>query len=114
MDGKPFDRKILLMTISNGTTFGGGFVINPFAKTNDGLLNVCIFNELLPLKRFWHLPKLKNGTHHKIKETEFHLVSQLSIAATDQLVAHLDGELIGHPPFEIAVEKEVLLVRSPI
>ncbi len=113
MDGKRYQKKILLLTISNGTTFGGGFIINPFAKTNDGLLDVCILNEIVPIKRFWHLPKLKTGAHHKIKEAEFHLASNISIDMTDQLVAHLDGEFIGHPPFEISIEKEVLLVRTP-
>ena len=113
IDGKHLERKILIFTISNGTTFGGGFIINPFAKTNDGLLDICILNEISPIKRFWHLPKLKTGAHHKIKEAEFHLAKHISIDATDQLVAHLDGEYIGHPPFEISIEKEALLVRTP-
>jgi len=112
MDGQAFSKKILLLTISNGTTFGGGFIINPFAKTNDGKLDVCIFNEINPLKRFWHLPKLKTGTHYKIKETEFHLATEIQIEKTEELVAHLDGEYIGHPPFDISVEKEALLVRT--
>jgi len=113
MNRIPFEKKILLMTISNGTTFGGGFIINPYAKINDGLLDVCIINEVSPVKRFWHLPKLKTGTHYKMKETEFHLASELKIEQTDQLVAHLDGEYIGHPPFNISIEKEALLVRTP-
>lgn len=113
MDGTFFKRKILLMTISNGTTFGGGFIINPFARTNDGFLDICIFNELRPIMRFWHLPKLKTGAHHKIKETEFHLTTNLKIESTSELVAHLDGEYIGHPPFDISVVKEALLIRGP-
>lgn len=113
MDGNRFQRKVLIFTISNGTTFGGGFIINPFAKTNDGLLDVCILNEIAPIKRFWHLPKLKTGAHQKIKEAEFHQATNISIEATDQLVAHLDGEFIGHPPFEISIEKEALLIRTP-
>ena len=113
MDGKHYKKKILLMTISNGTTFGGGFILNPFAVSNDGLLDVCIFNELKPILRFWHLPKLKTGTHHKLKETEFHLATNLKIKPSDELVAHLDGEYIGHPPFDISIEKEALLVSVP-
>lgn len=113
MDGNSFQKKIFLMTISNGTTFGGGFIINPFAKTNDGLLDVCIINEIKPILRFWHLPKLKTGAHHKMKETEFHLAKQITVESNDQLVAHLDGEYIGHPPFDISIEKEVLLIKVP-
>lgn len=113
MDGNSFQKKIFLMTISNGTTFGGGFIINPFAKTNDGLLDVCIINEIKPILRFWHLPKLKTGAHYKMKESEFHLAKQITVESNDQLVAHLDGEYIGHPPFYISIEKEALYVRVP-
>lgn len=110
IDGKTLSRKVLLLTVSNGTTFGGGFVINPFAKTNDGQLDICILNEVHPLLRFWHLPKLKNGSHHKIKAAEFYRSQQMSIAPSDRLVAHLDGEYIGHPPFDISIQKAQLLV----
>ena len=71
LDEKEFKRKILLMTVSNGTTFGGGFMINPLARSNDGLLDICILNEIPPLARFWHLPKLKTGSHGKLKAAEF-------------------------------------------
>lgn len=113
MDGKTFERKILLMTISNGTTFGAGFVINPFAKANDGFLDVCLLNEIKPLMRFWHLPKLKFGTHHKIKPAEFYKIKKVRIDLTDELFAHLDGEAIGQPPFDISIVKEGLLLRTP-
>ena len=112
IDGKPYRRKILLLTISNGTTFGGGFVINPFAKADDGLLDVCILGEIDPLKRFWYLPMLKTGTHHKLKESEFLQARHIRIEASDQLVAHLDGEFFGHPPFDITVHPKALLLRS--
>jgi diacylglycerol kinase (ATP) len=114
LDGVQRQRKVLLMTISNGTTFGGGFIINPYAKANDGMLDICIINEISPLKRFWHVSKLKSGSHYKIKETEFYKASKISIAESSELVAHLDGEYIGNPPFEISIIKKSLLVRVPV
>lgn len=113
IDGMEFERTILLFTISNGTTFGGGFIINPFARTDDGLLDVCILQKISPVMRFWHLPKLRTGAHHKLKASEFYRVKQIFIRPSNDLVAHLDGEYIGQPPFEIAVLKQVLLVRTP-
>jgi diacylglycerol kinase (ATP) len=113
LNGQVYKRKVLLLTISNGTTFGGGFVINPFARTDDGLLDVCIINEIKPWKRFWHLPKLKTGAHANIAETEFHTAEKILIEKSDQLVAHLDGEYLGHPPFNISILKKALSVRVP-
>jgi diacylglycerol kinase (ATP) len=114
LDKMAYERRVLLLTISNGTTFGGGFVINPFAKTDDGLLDVCIINEIKPWKRFWHLPKLKTGAHSAIAEAEFHKAGKIFIEHSDQLVAHLDGEYVGHPPFDISILKNALSVRVPL
>lgn len=114
LDDQRYEKKILLMTISNGTTFGGGFIINPFARADDGKLDICIINAIKPWKRFWHLPKLKSGSHTSIKETEFHTASSISIDQSDQLVAHLDGEYIGHPPFDISILKGALSVKVPV
>lgn len=113
LDGIQHQRNIFLMTISNGTTFGGGFLINPYAKADDGMLDVCIINKVAPLKRFWHLPKLRTGAHTKIKYTEFFTLSSMQVEASDQLVAHLDGEFLGHPPFYIGIAKGALLIRVP-
>jgi diacylglycerol kinase (ATP) len=112
-DDAQHTREILLFTVSNGTTFGGGFVINPFARTNDGLLDVCLINTISPWKRFWHLPKLKNGNHHRLKETEFFTASSITVAPSSQLVAHLDGEFMGHPPFTFSIQKNGLKLRVP-
>jgi len=114
LDGKNFERKILLMTVSNGTTFGGGFVINPSARSDDGLLDVCVLNEISPLARFWHLPKLKTGSHDALKASEFYKARKVHIERSAELVAHLDGEFIGHPPFDISIVPDAIQVRVPI
>jgi len=113
LDGQKYNRKILLMTVSNGTTFGGGFVINPNARSNDGLLDICVLNEISPLARFWHLPKLKSGSHGALKACEYLKAREVLIDSSDELVAHLDGEFIGHPPFEISILPEAIQVRVP-
>lgn len=113
LDEKTHEAKVLLLTISNGTTFGGGFMINPHALADDGLLDICLINEIPPLKRFWHLPKLKSGAHTRIKEAEFHTAINIQIEKSTELVAHLDGEYIGHPPFDISIIKQKLPVRVP-
>jgi len=114
VDATQFTREVLLFTISNGTTFGGGFVINPFARANDGLLDICLINTIAPWKRFLHLPKLKNGDHYLLKETEFFTASSITVAPSAQLVAHLDGEFLGHPPFTFSIHKNGLKLRVPL
>jgi diacylglycerol kinase (ATP) len=97
------EEKILLMTVANGTTFGGGFRITPNARIDDGLLDVCMIREINPLKRFLKIPLLKDGRHGKMKEVDFFNITEIKIGASELLVAHLDGDFIGHPPFDISV-----------
>lgn len=113
IDGVEFEKNILLLTVSNGTTFGGGFVINPKAIANDGWLDVCLLKEIPAPMRFWHLPKLRTGSHYKLEACEFYRAKKLIIKPAQDLVAHLDGEYLGLPPFVISVMRESLLVRTP-
>jgi YegS/Rv2252/BmrU family lipid kinase len=114
IDNLSFHKKIFLMTISNGTTFGGGFILNPSAVPDDGMLDVCIFNKISVPKRFFALPKLRTGSHTSVKETEFHRASEILVSAHDQVVAHMDGEFIGHPPFRISMSDKKMHVRTPV
>ncbi|MFC2124578.1 diacylglycerol/lipid kinase family protein [Bacteroidota bacterium] len=113
IDDKSFNEACLLLTIGNGTTFGGGFKITPQAKMDDGLLDVCIMGKITPWKRFLHLPKMKNGTHGKIKTVQFAKGKEIIIDATDDAVAHIDGEYFSNPPFNIKVLPNHLLFRIP-
>lgn len=113
LDDTKFERKVLLMTVSNGTTFGGGFKINPLARADDGYLDICVVNEISPWLRFWHLPKLRTGAHRRLKKVEFFKAKKVHLHSSDELVAHLDGEFVGHPPFEISILPAVLKVRVP-
>ena len=113
IDKKPYCEACLLLTIGNGTTFGGGFMITPHAKMDDGLLDICIMGRIAPWKRFFHLPKMKNGSHNKIKNVSFAKGKEIIIDATDEVVAHIDGEFFSHPPFNIKVLPKHLLFRVP-
>ncbi|WP_436514595.1 diacylglycerol/lipid kinase family protein [Ekhidna sp. To15] len=111
VDGKSMEKELILLSIGNGTTFGGGFKLMPKAKVNDGLLDVCEIGKLSPLRRFLNIGKLSNGTHGNLKEVSFHQVKEVSVDAHDMLFAHIDGEQIGKPPFQIKVLQEAMQLR---
>jgi diacylglycerol kinase (ATP) len=111
IDGKKIVRKIFLMTVAKGKSFGGGFLLNPDAKIQDGFLDVCIINKIPVYKRFFFLPLMKYGIHKSLKEVEFFKCRECKIEMNDKMVAHLDGEFIGNPPFNINIQPSSLLVR---
>ncbi len=52
-------KKFLLVMITNSTTTGGGFIVSPEAKIDDGKLNMVLCRPLPVLKRLKHLPVIE-------------------------------------------------------
>lgn len=102
---------LILMTIGNGTTFGGGFNLMPKARIDDGLFEICTIGPLAGWKRFLHIGKLSNGSHGKLEMVDFHQAKSVKIEENNYLFAHADGEAIGHPPFDIKILPGALSLR---
>jgi diacylglycerol kinase (ATP) len=102
-DQDTIHEKILLMTVTKGTTFGGGFLINPYAVNDDGLLDICVFKKVPLWMRVIYLPKMKRAGHKDLKVVSFLKSKKVTIEKNERLVAHMDGEFIGNPPFYITV-----------
>ncbi len=111
IDNHEHQKKLILLCIAKGTTFGGSFVLTPKAKLNDGLLHICEIGELSPLRRFLNVARLQKGSHDVLPEVLFSTAKALSIQENPLLFAHIDGEYFENPPFEFSVIKGGLKVR---
>ncbi len=58
----------LMLTISNGRFFGGGFPIAPGATVEDGLLHACAIGDASPLRRAALFSRAGKGTHVEAPE----------------------------------------------
>src|SRR6266487_3366955 len=84
-EGEPVEAGInryVMIAVTNGPTYGAGFRINPTAKYNDGLFDVCAIR-YAPLPRALRLlPIVQRGEHGEQPEVTFfrarsvHLVCQ--------------------------------------
>ncbi|GBE26407.1 diacylglycerol kinase [bacterium BMS3Bbin03] len=115
-NGKIIDGKIFMLTIGNGISLGGGFMLTPNAKNNDGLFDVCVIHYLTKPQIFWHLPKVFWGGHVKMKQVEMHRVKEIAVSAHEPIGAHVDGELIGmeNREFQVKIFPEALRVIGGI
>ncbi|UXP33711.1 diacylglycerol kinase family lipid kinase [Reichenbachiella agarivorans] len=111
MDGQRLEMNLILMAVHNGTTFGGGFKLNPDSKIDDGLLNICTVGRISYFRRFFNVGKFSFGTHGRLPEVNFYQVKHIRIETNDALMAHIDGEFFGHPPFEITVAEKAQRIR---
>lgn len=111
MKDRTMDKELILLTVGNGTTFGGGFKLMPEAKIDDGLLEICEIGKLSGAKRFLNIHRLSKGTHGSLNAVNFHRTTQIDIHENPALFAHIDGERMGQPPFSIKVHPKKLQLR---
>jgi len=107
-----YKKELILLTIGNGSTFGGGFKLMPNAKLDDGLLEICEIGKLSGFRRFLNIHKLSNGTHGKLSVVNHYQSTRVTIDANPLLFAHIDGERLGNPPFDINVLPRSLKMRT--
>lgn len=111
LDKEGFQKDLILLTIGNGTTFGGGFKLMPKAKIDDGLLEICEIGNLSPVKRFLNIHRLSNGTHEELSVVKLSQAKKVSVQENEFLFAHIDGERIGQPPFSIEILPKAMRLR---
>ncbi len=112
IDDERFEKDLILLTIANGTTFGGGFKLTPGAQINDGLLDVCEIGKLPGIKRFMNIHRLSSGTHAHLDPVNLYQAKSIAIEDNPALFAHIDGEQLGNPPFKINILPRALRLRT--
>ncbi|HEY7984064.1 MAG TPA: diacylglycerol kinase family protein [Ktedonobacterales bacterium] len=102
-----------LAAINIGPTTGGGFRINPGADPRDGLFDLCILWKPPLLRALRLLPMVEKGTHIHEPEVKRMRARTVALQAEQPVFAHLDGEVITAPSFEVSMLPHALLVRQP-
>ena len=102
-DDKNVSGKFLLVMITNSTTTGGGFMVSPEAKIDDGKLNMVLCKPQPVLKRLQYLPIIEKGKHLSKDFILHQEVSSIKIECEKETLAQIDGELIRAESFEIKV-----------
>ncbi len=85
----------LLVAIGNGVSVGGGFYLTPYAKLDDGKLDVCVVDSASMIRVLRIFPSVLKGKHGKYPEVHFFQTSNVTIESADALCAHADGEILG-------------------
>ena len=94
-DGQEIHSKILFIAISKGKFYGGRFKITPEAILDDGLLEVCVVEEMGRFKYLSIIPKVFKGTHASIKGINFYRAKEVVIQSSEPVLAQVSGEVIG-------------------
>lgn len=93
IDGEKLEKEALMFTLCNGPREGGGFIIAPEAKMDDGLLNYCLVTKCGRLTMFRLLPEFLKGTHAGFPQVHLGKGKSFSIQADRPLYIQADGEI---------------------
>ena len=94
---KRVEGPFLMISIANGTRYGGGFYVAPIARPDDGLFDTNLVTPLSPLKRLRYLPVIEKGKHLTLPFIDYYHTQKITIQSDQLIQAHLDGEYLeGH------------------
>ena len=114
IDQKEIESKILFIAAGNGKIYGGRFKITPEAILDDGLLEVCIVEEMGRFKYLWLIPKVFAGAHKNVKGVNFYKAKKIVIQSSETLHAQVSGEVInGEKEYAITLQQKRLKLIVP-
>lgn len=102
--------------VANARYFGGGMMIAPTAKLDDGKLDVVNIGDIRTAKIILNAYTLYNGTHLDLREVKSSLARRIEVSAVDpatEIQLEADGELPGKLPAIFEVIPNALRVRVP-
>ncbi|MGE5073884.1 MAG: diacylglycerol/lipid kinase family protein [Anaerolineae bacterium] len=92
-DGKQWQQSNLLLTMCNGPREGGGFLIAPQAKIDDGVLHYAMIKKVSRLMMFRLVPEVMKGTHGNFQQVTLGSCTRMSVRADRPMYIHADGEI---------------------
>lgn len=115
-EGEERRVQTLAFCVANARYFGGGMMIAPEAKLNDGLLDVVNIGNISTARIFLNGISLYRGTHESLPEVKSTRAKKIEIWAVDsgdEILIETDGELPGRLPASYEVVPQALRVRVP-
>jgi YegS/Rv2252/BmrU family lipid kinase len=100
-DTEKWEQKVIYLVLCNGPREGGGFLIAPDAKIDDGILHYAMINEVSRPMMFRIVPEVMKGTHGRFKQVKMGTCKKYSLTADRPLYIHADGEIYAGPGSDI-------------
>jgi diacylglycerol kinase (ATP) len=92
IDEKPFKEKYLFVEVANAPMFGYNFTVAPYAKLNDGLLEVVLVKKAPKWKYFGLIPRMLQADLNKSDLVERFTAKEVVFQLPENRALHIDGE----------------------
>ena len=113
VDDQCFTERYFLVSIANGTTFGGEYIIAPMADMSDGYLRAVCISDISKIKFFLNLGKVKRGVKIQLPEVRYVRCTQMKISSVREIPAQVDGEYYSAKIFDLSILPRRLKILVP-
>jgi diacylglycerol kinase (ATP) len=94
-DESSMDLHALMVSVMNGTRMGGGFMMAPDGKSDDGMFDLCIARQVSRPRIFTLMLKFMKGNQFKHSAISGGRTQRIVVTAVEgALPAHADGETL--------------------
>ncbi len=93
-EGRQWEQSNLMLTMCNGPREGGGFLVAPDAKLDDGLFHFAMIRKVSRPMMFRLIPEVMRGTHGRFKPVLLGTCTRMNVKADRPLYIHADGEIL--------------------
>ncbi|MDO5569555.1 MAG: YegS/Rv2252/BmrU family lipid kinase [bacterium] len=92
-----------IITICNGSYYGGGYCIGPSARIDDGKFDIYFVDKISKLQIPKMLNKLKSTTHEESPHVHKRISDSIKIISKKEIICNYDGESIIDKKFSISL-----------
>jgi YegS/Rv2252/BmrU family lipid kinase len=101
------------VVVANGVWHGGGMMLAPDARPDDGLFDVVLIGDVNKVDFLTTAPKIYKGKHVTHPKVEIVRSATVAVDADEHLPIEVEGEQIGTTPATFEVVPGALHVRVP-
>jgi diacylglycerol kinase (ATP) len=116
-DDEVLELPALMVSIMNGRRMGGGFMMAPEGRSDDGLMDVCIARQVSRPQIFALIARFMQGTQDEHPAIQRVLTRELQVTALQRVLpAHADGETLCTDGTELSLEllpRQIELICDP-
>lgn len=112
-DGKTWEGKAMMVGVANAPYYGGGMLLAPSAKLDDGLFTICLVKEIGKIEFVRTFPRVFKGTHVTHPAVEIFNASWVRISGEEGLESIADGDFLSKLPLELETVPNALKVMVP-
>ncbi|MFO7167353.1 MAG: diacylglycerol kinase family lipid kinase [Chloroflexota bacterium] len=103
-DERRLHRRMLFAAVANGRAQGGGFLLTPDGKIDDGLLDVCLVDKLRLDEIIRYLPRVLEGTHTRLRQVTMARARRVTITCSEPMPVQVDGEILATDARSVTIE----------